>query len=80
MIIPLPLEASRGDQIHNARYFEKQGVTTVLQQSDMTQKTLLKTIFEVYEKRETVSAAIKSLDLPDGVAQVKALIEERIRA
>ncbi len=80
VIIPLPLEASRGDQIHNARYFEKQGVTTVLQQSDMTQKTLLKTIFEVYEKRETVSAAIKSLDLPDGVAQVKALIEERIRA
>lgn len=40
LLIPLPLEASRGDQILNARYFEKMGYSDVLMQNDITPEVL----------------------------------------
>ena len=40
VLIPLSLAASRGDQILNARYFEKLGYAHVLMQEDMTPENL----------------------------------------
>lgn len=36
LLIPLPKEESRGDQLLNAKYFEEQGFAEVLQQKDLT--------------------------------------------
>lgn len=39
LLIPLPLAQSRGDQILNAKYFEKHGYAKVLEQEKMTGET-----------------------------------------
>ncbi len=52
ILIPLPSESSRGDQILNARAFEKAGYSYVLPQEDMNDDTLLEAIQKVEENRE----------------------------
>lgn len=49
ILIPLGLEASRGDQILNAESFENQGYSYVLQEKDVTSETLLNAVNSVYE-------------------------------
>jgi len=52
LLIPLPKSASRGDQILNARYFEKKGFSMVLGQECMTGDTLYAAILELYSKKQ----------------------------
>jgi UDP-N-acetylglucosamine--N-acetylmuramyl-(pentapeptide) pyrophosphoryl-undecaprenol N-acetylglucosamine transferase len=51
ILIPLPLESSRGDQILNARSFEKHGYSKVLQQNELNADTLYLAILDVYNNR-----------------------------
>jgi len=53
LLIPLPLDASRGDQILNAKEFEKQGYAMVLPQENVTKETLLGNINTLYKKRNS---------------------------
>ena len=53
ILIPLGLNASRGDQILNAKSFEKQGYSYVLQEEDVTTDTLLNAVNTVYKNRQT---------------------------
>ena len=48
LLIPLSANASRGDQILNARSFEKQGYSMVLEEEEITEEILLKAIKELY--------------------------------
>lgn len=52
LLIPLPRKASRGDQILNARSFEKSGYSLVLQEDALNHKTLLENICQLYEQRD----------------------------
>lgn len=52
ILIPLGLDASRGDQILNAKSFEKQGYSYVLQEENVTGDTLLNAVNTVYERRQ----------------------------
>ena len=51
ILVPLSKNASRGDQILNARSFEKQGFSAVLEEEDVTDESLLNKILELYENR-----------------------------
>ena len=42
LLIPLSANASRGDQILNARSFERQGFSMVLEEEEITESTLFK--------------------------------------
>jgi len=75
ILIPLGLDASRGDQILNARSFEKQGFSKVLMEEDITGKTLVMQVEKLWEEKELYIAAMKKSSLSDGVANVCALIE-----
>lgn len=44
LLIPLSEQASRGDQVLNADYFEKQGYAIVLQEENLTNETLLQEV------------------------------------
>lgn len=44
LLIPLPLEASRGDQILNAKFFEKKGFSHVLEQNAITPEIMLEKV------------------------------------
>ena len=48
LLIPLSAAASRGDQILNARSFEKQGFSMVLEEEAITDETLLQAIHSLY--------------------------------
>jgi len=69
LLIPLSAKASRGDQILNARSFEKSGYSMVVQDEDLNPDYLEKKIKELYNDRciyiESMNASntSKSIDL-----------------
>lgn len=52
LLIPLSKNASRGDQILNARSYEKLGYSVVLEEEEITDDILYHSIMELYDKRE----------------------------
>lgn len=76
LLIPLATNASRGDQILNARSFEKQGFSKVLNQNQLSKETLTENIQIVYSNRQEMISLMKNSPIPDGVKAVVTLIEE----
>lgn len=76
ILIPLSANASRGDQILNARSFERQGYSKVLEEESVTAQTLLSAIREVYENRQTYINAMKKSSHTDSIGRILSLIEE----
>ena len=74
LFIPLSTGASRGDQILNARSFEKQGFCEVLPQEELTEKTLVAGIQRIFSRREEIAGAFEKSHLPDGTAAVMEVI------
>lgn len=52
LIIPLGKQASRGDQLENARYFEEKGYAKQLQESQLSLDNLLKSIQDVFAQED----------------------------
>ncbi len=52
LLIPLSKNASRGDQILNAQSFEKQGISRVLMEEQLTEESLVSKIREVYRNKD----------------------------
>ena len=76
LLIPLSARASRGDQILNARSFEKQGYSMVLEEEELTPETLLTSVRQLYENRETFIAAMNSSSHTDSIGRILTLIQE----
>lgn len=74
VLVPLSAAASRGDQILNARSFEKQGFSTVLEEEQLTEDTLYEAIQNTYENRQSFITAMSQSTLSDAVATVINLI------
>jgi UDP-N-acetylglucosamine--N-acetylmuramyl-(pentapeptide) pyrophosphoryl-undecaprenol N-acetylglucosamine transferase len=78
LLIPLPLSASRGDQILNAQSFEKQGFSAVLAQEKMTVETLVQNVKNVYENKDAMKRAMKEKAPQDAIEKIVGLIEKEI--
>ena len=76
ILIPLSLEASRGDQILNAASFEKQGFSHVIKEEDLTSERLLKAVMEVEENKDNYKAAMSASNQQDAVIKVADVIEK----
>ena len=76
VLIPLSLEASRGDQILNAKSFEKSGYSKLLMEEDVNDASLLEAINEVYENRESYIDNMKKAHETDSITKIVELIEE----
>ena len=74
LLIPLPESASRGDQILNARSFEKRGWAMVLPQEELTPDVLVEKIVSVYEKRSVISQVMASSLTGSALDKVLAVI------
>lgn len=74
VLVPLSAAASRGDQILNARSFEKQGFSTVLEEEQLTEDTLYQAIQNTYENRQEFISTMSQSTLSDAVATVMSLI------
>ncbi len=75
LLIPLPLSASRGDQILNARSFERQGFSKVLEQENMTEDTLYDHIMDLFLNREKYIARMNESQTGNGIEKVLDLIQ-----
>ena len=75
LLIPLSANASRGDQILNARSFERQGFSAVLEEEALDRETLLKSINMLYENRETYITAMRNSQQQNSIDTIIDLIE-----
>lgn len=76
LLIPLSAKASRGDQILNARSFERQGFSAVLEEEALSQEVLLEAIRTLYKNKDSYIAAMKTSSQQDSIKTILKLIEE----
>ena len=79
LLIPLPSASSRGDQIMNARSYEDQGFSMVLNEEDMTSKLLISKIRELYENKDKYIAAMSESKQRDAISAIMDLITSVIK-
>lgn len=80
LLIPLSAKASRGDQILNARSFERQGFSKVLEEEEITEEKLLETIRQLYTDHQKYTDAMAGNGQVDSISKITDLIEECARA
>lgn len=78
LLVPLPLSASRGDQILNANYFEQRGYAKVLEQEKLNGETLLSALGELQAHRQEYVLNMAQSTEADGTGNVLNIILESI--
>lgn len=76
LLIPLSANASRGDQILNARSFERQGFSIVLEEEELTKESLLNSIHKLYDEKDSYINAMKHSSQQDSINTIIRLIRE----
>lgn len=75
LLIPLSANASRGDQILNARSFARQGFSEVLEEEELNNQLLLDTIHKLYANRASYISAMNASSQQDSIQTIIQLIE-----
>ena len=75
LLIPLSANASRGDQILNARSFERQGFSVVLEEEELDHTILLNAIQALYKNRDSYITAMKNSSQQNSIDTIIELIE-----
>ena len=76
ILIPLSAQASRGDQILNARSFAKQGFSCVLEEEHLSDATLLKAVRETYQNRNSYISKMETSSLHNAVDSIVQMIDD----
>lgn len=76
LLIPLSAKASRGDQILNARSFERQGFSMVLEEEQLSEETLVCAVNDLYNSRGTFIDAMRDSSQQASIDTIISLIEE----
>lgn len=76
ILIPLPAASSRGDQILNAKSFEDQGYSIVIDEDYLTANVLVEKVQELYTNRQSYIDTMSQSQQKDSVDTIVSLIEE----
>lgn len=76
LLIPLSAKASRGDQILNARSFERQGFSIVIEEEALSDEVLLSSIRKLYEARDEFIQTMSQSSQQNPIETIIGLIEE----
>lgn len=76
ILIPLPAANSRGDQLLNAKSFEDQGFSVVIDEDDLTTPLLVDKIHTLYAERQSYISAMSKSGQIDSIATIMKLITE----
>ena len=79
ILIPLPSKASRGDQLLNAKSFEAQGYSVVLDQDDLTTKLICDTVDSVYADRDKYISAMQNSAQMDAISKIVNIINKCVK-
>ncbi len=80
LLIPLSANASRGDQLLNARSFERQGFSAVLEEEQITDAGLLSSIRSLYKNRAQYETAMMNSNQQDSIDTIVDLIESAVHS
>lgn len=75
LLIPLSAAASRGDQILNARSFEKQGFCEVIQEEELTDDSFMSKLQQLHTDRNKYLEKMQSYNSDQALAHVINLLE-----
>lgn len=78
ILIPLSAAASRGDQILNAKSFEKQGFSYVIEEENLTKESLLEAIQTVSSQKQNYISAMSKSGQMDSIHTIIQLIEKEL--
>lgn len=76
VLIPLSAKSSRGDQIINAKSFEKQGFSVVIDNEELDEDILVESIFDVYENRDKYIAKMSESNQSGATETILKIIDE----
>ncbi len=74
LLIPLSKKASRGDQILNAQSFAKAGYSKVIQEEDISEKTLYEAIIQLFDDKDEYINKMNNSPAKDSINQLIDLI------
>lgn len=75
LLIPLGRSGSRGDQILNAKSFESQGFSIVLEEDDITETLLIEKVHELFFTRQTYIDSMSRSNQLNSIQTITGLIE-----
>ena len=78
ILIPLSANASRGDQILNARSFERQGFSIVIEEEHLNNIVLLDAIQKLFQNRSSYVDAMAQSEQLNSVEKVVELLEQAV--
>lgn len=76
ILIPLSAAASRGDQILNAKSFESQGFSYLLEEENVTNDTLLTAIITVHNNRQQYIDAMKKSTMNHAITMIADMLDQ----
>lgn len=76
LLIPLENKATRGDQLLNARYYEKKGVAKIIRESQLTPQILLNEIKKLKNNLENYKNKYKNIEKTNGKEKIIQLINK----
>lgn len=80
LLIPLSASASRGDQLLNARSFERQGFSAVMEEEQLTDTNLLTAVRSLYKNRTQYVSAMKNSNQQEPIDTIVELIEAAVHS
>lgn len=75
ILIPLSKAQSRGDQILNAKSFEKSGYSKVIEEEDLTTQVLIDAVHETFRKKDTYIEAMSHNKEKDAISIITEMID-----
>ncbi len=79
ILIPLSTKSSRGDQMLNAKSFEQQGFSLVIDNDELDEDILVETIQDLYERRELFIENMSKSNLHSATNTIIQIINEEIQ-
>ncbi|MCD6047402.1 MAG: undecaprenyldiphospho-muramoylpentapeptide beta-N-acetylglucosaminyltransferase [Gammaproteobacteria bacterium] len=78
LLIPLSKKASRGDQIDNAKYCQRLGLSDVLLEEELTPASLLEHVQTLWNSRQVRKEKLMQYALPNAVEKLMSLIQAAV--
>lgn len=75
ILIPLGKQASRGDQIENAKNFAAKNLSVVIFENELTSELLLQKIFELIDKKNEILNILTQYSIPNSTEIIYKLID-----
>jgi len=79
ILIPLSTKSSRGDQMLNAKSFEQQGFSLVIDNDELDEDILVETIEDLYENRDKFLANMNKSSLQSATDAIVKILNEEIQ-